>query len=160
LARLFPDGYGQLFVGNIPGSIGEVSALLLLLGAVYLFVKRIITWEVPVAYVGTFSVLIWIFGGRMFGGGVFTGNIPFHLLTGGLMLGALYMATDMVTSPLTRRGMLIFGAGCGFLTFLIRIYGSFPEGVALSIIIMNMFVPLINRVTRPAKFGAVKEGSP
>jgi len=158
LGKLFPEGYGDLFIGNIPGCIGEVSVILLVLGSIYLFVKKIITWEIPVAYIGSFSLFIWFLGGRPFGGGVFTGDVLFHLMAGGLMLGALYMATDMVTSPLTRRGMIIYGVGAGFLTFLIRIYGSFPEGVSLAIIIMNMFVPLINRVTKPVVFGYVKEG--
>jgi electron transport complex protein RnfD len=158
LSRLFPGRYGALFMGNIPGCIGEVSALLLLLGSIYLFAKKIITWEIPVSYIGSFALLIWFLGGRPFGGGLFTGDVAFHLLAGGLMLGALYMATDMVSSPLTRRGMIIYGVGAGFLTFLIRIYGSFPEGVSLAIIIMNMFVPLINRLTRPVVFGYVKEG--
>jgi electron transport complex protein RnfD len=158
LGRLFPGRYGALFMGNIPGCIGEVSALLLLLGSIYLFVKKIITWEIPVSYIGTFALMIWFLGGRPFGGAVFTGDVLFHLLAGGLMLGALYMATDMVSSPLTSKGMIIYGVGAGFLTFLIRIYGSFPEGVSLAIIIMNMFVPLINRATRPVVFGYVKEG--
>ena len=151
----FAPGSGcvDLFVGNIPGCIGEVSALLLLLGAVVLLVRKIITWEIPVAYLGTFGVLIWMFGGRAFGQGFFSGDVLFHLFSGGLMLGAFYMATDMVTSPLTRKGMLIFGAGCGFLTFLIRIYGSFPEGVSLAIIFMNILVPMINRFTQPKRFG-------
>jgi electron transport complex protein RnfD len=157
LSRLLPQGYGDFFIGNIPGCIGEVSALLLILGSIYLFVKKIISWEIPVAYLGSFSLLIWVLGGRPFGSGFFSGEVFFHLLTGGIMLGSLYMATDMVTSPLTRRGMVIFGVGCGFLTFLIRIYGSFPEGVSLAIILMNMFVPLINRVTKPVVFGRVKE---
>jgi electron transport complex protein RnfD len=158
LGRLFSGRYGALFLGNIPGCIGEVSALLLLLGSIYLFVKKIITWEIPVSYIGTFALMIWFLGGRPFGGAVFTGDVLFHLLAGGLMLGALYMATDMVSSPLTSKGMIIYGVGAGFLTFLIRIYGSFPEGVSLAIIIMNMFVPLINRATRPVVFGYVKEG--
>jgi electron transport complex protein RnfD len=158
LGRLFPGRYGALFLGNIPGCIGEVSAALLLLGSIYLFVKKIITWEIPVSYIASFALLIWFLGGRPFGGGVFTGDVLFHLLAGGLMLGALYMATDMVSSPLTRKGMIIYGVGAGFLTFLIRIYGAFPEGVSLAIIIMNMFVPLINRMTRPVVFGYVKEG--
>jgi len=158
LGRWFPGRYGALFVGNIPGCIGEVSALLLLLGSLYLFAKKIITWEIPVSYIGTFALMIWFLGGRPFGGALFTGDVLFHLLAGGLLLGALYMATDMVSSPLTRRGMIIYGVGAGFLTFLIRIYGSFPEGVSLAIIIMNMFVPLINRATRPVVFGRVKEG--
>jgi len=157
LGRIFPTGYGDLFLGNIPGCIGEVSVLLLLLGSIYLFVKKIITWEIPVSYIGSFSLLIWFLGGRPFGGGLFTGDVLFHAMAGGLMLGALYMATDMVSSPLTRKGMIIFGVGAGFLTFLIRIYGSFPEGVSLAIIIMNMFVPLINRLTGPVVFGYVKE---
>ena len=158
LGRLLPGRYGALFLGNIPGCIGEVSALLLLLGSIYLLVKRIIAWEIPVSYIGSFALLIWFLGGRPFGGGLFTGDALFHLLAGGLMLGALYMATDMVSSPLTRTGMIIYGVGAGFLTFLIRIYGSFPEGVSLAIIIMNMFVPMINRLTRPVVFGYVKEG--
>jgi electron transport complex protein RnfD len=158
LGRLFPGLYGALFLGNVPGCIGEVSALLLLLGSIYLFVKRIASWEISVSYIASFSLMIWFLGGRPFAGAVFTGDVLFHLLAGGLMLGALYMATDMVSSPLTRKGMIIYGVGAGFLTFLIRIYGSFPEGVSLAIIIMNMFVPLINRMTRPVVFGFVKEG--
>jgi electron transport complex protein RnfD len=157
LGRLFPGRYGALFLGNIPGCIGEVSALLLLLGSIYLFVKKIAAWEISASYIGSFALMIWFLGGRPFGGGLFTGDVLFHLLAGGLMLGALYMATDMVSSPLSRRGMIIYGVGAGFLTFLIRIYGSFPEGVSLAIIIMNMFVPMINRITRPVVFGNVKE---
>ncbi|MBA7703467.1 Proton-translocating ferredoxin:NAD(+) oxidoreductase complex subunit D [subsurface metagenome] len=158
IGRIFPEGYGNLFLGNIPGCIGEVSALLLLLGTIYLFIKKIITWHIPVSYLVSFNLLVWIFGGNRFGCGFFRGDVFFHIFTGGLMLGVFYMATDMVTSPLTPKGMIIFGIGAGFLTFLIRFYGSFPEGVSLAIIIMNMFVPLINRFTRPVKFGFVKEG--
>ncbi len=150
-------GYWDLFVGNVPGCIGEVSALLLLLGAAYLFYKKIITWEIPVAYILSFSLLIWIFGGFRYNAGFFSGNILFHLLSGGLILGVFYMATDMVTSPLTSKGMLIFGVGAGFLTFLIRIYGSFPEGVSLAIILMNIFVPMINRYTRGPIFGVTTD---
>jgi len=151
------SGYTDLFVGNIPGCIGEVSALFLLLGAIYLFIKKIITWEVPIMYLGTFALLIWIFGGTAYGQGFFSGEVVFHLFSGGLMLGALYMATDMVTSPVTRTGMIIFGAGCGFLTFLIRQYGSFPEGVSLAIIFMNILVPMINRFTQPKRFGVARK---
>jgi electron transport complex protein RnfD len=158
LNSIFPGRYGDLFLGNIPGCIGEVSALLLLLGSVYLFAKKIITWQIPVSYIGSFALLIWFLGGRQFGGALFTGDVVFHIFAGGLMLGALYMATDMVSSPLTGRGMIIYGVGAGILTFVIRMYGSFPEGVSLAIIIMNMFVPLINRATRPVVFGHVKEG--
>ena len=142
-----PQGYVDLFLGNTAGCIGETSAFLLLAGTVYLLGKKVITWHVPVAYFGTFSLFVYTFGGLPFGGEFFTGDLLFHLFSGGLMLGVFYMATDMVTSPLTKPGMLMYGAGAGFLTFLIRQYGSFPEGVALAIILMDCFVPFINRCT-------------
>ncbi len=148
-----PNGYVDPFLGNIPGCIGEVSALLLMLGAVYLFAKKIITWEIPAAYFLSFAVLTWIFGGTVYGTGFFTGDVLLHILAGGFMLGLFFMATDMVTSPMTTPGMLIYGAGAGLLTFLIRFYGSFPEGVSLAIILMNIFTPIINRYTRPAIYG-------
>ena len=150
-------GYGDFFFGNIPGCIGEVSAFLLLLGTVYLFIRKIITWHVPVSFLGTFGLLVWIFGGNQFGGGGFSGNVVFHLLTGGAILGAFYMATDMVTSPLSAKGLIIFGVGIGFFTFLIRFFGSFPEGVSLAILLMNTFVPIINRYTGPKRFGLAKK---
>jgi Na+-translocating ferredoxin:NAD+ oxidoreductase subunit D len=158
--HLFPNiqnGYADIFTGNVAGCIGEVSALFLLLGTVYLFARKIITWHVPVSYIFSFGVLTWIFGGLRFGSGFFSGDVVFHLFTGGLVLGAFYMATDMVTSPLTGRGMIIFGIGTGVFTFLIRFYGSFPEGVSLAILLMNIFVPLINRLTGPKRFGVPKE---
>ncbi len=157
--REIGGGYIDLFLGNIPGCIGEVSALLLLAGTVFLFIKKIISWEIPAAYLFTFGILTWIFGGIKFGAGFFNGDFMFHFLAGGLILGVFYMATDMVTSPLTPKGMLIFGFGAGFLTFLIRLYGSFPEGVSLAILLMNIFVPLINRVTGPVRFGLVRTES-
>jgi Na+-translocating ferredoxin:NAD+ oxidoreductase subunit D len=150
--------YADLFVGNIAGCIGEVSALLLILGALYLCLKKIITWEIPISYLFSFGLLVWVFGGLRYSGGYFTGDVLFHFLSGGLMLGALYMATDMVTSPLSRKGMIIYGTGIGFLTFLIRFYGSFPEGVSLAIILMNIFVPMINRWTGPLRFGVPHRG--
>lgn len=150
-------GYFDLFVGNIPGCIGEVSAALLLAGTVYLFIRKIITWHIPLSYLATFGLLAWAFGGFQFDEGLFTGDLLFNLLSGGLILGAFYMATDMVTSPLTKKGMLIFGAGVGFLTFLIRFYGSFPEGVSLAILLMNIFVSLIDRYTGPSRFGISKK---
>jgi len=155
----YPAGsYMDFFLGRIPGCIGEVSALLLLAGGIFLIVVKIVNWEIPVFYIGSFALLTWIFGGLGFGNGFFTGDVLFQILTGGLMLGAFFMATDMVTSPVTRKGMIIFGLGCGFLTFIIRFYGSFPEGVSLAIILMNIFVPLINRLTQPVKFGNVQKG--
>ena len=150
--------YWDLAIGNIPGCIGEVSAILLAAGAVVLLARRIVTWHIPVGYLGTFLALAWAIGGIPDGLGWFAGDPLFHLLSGGLMLGVFFMATDMVTSPVTGRGMVIFGAGAGFLTFLIRFYGGFPEGVSLAIILMNITVPLINRATQPGVFGAVKEG--
>jgi electron transport complex protein RnfD len=150
-------GYFDLFVGNMGGSIGEVSVLLLLLGTIYLFYRKIISWHIPVSYLGCFAFLVWIFGGLRFDQGLFSGDALFHLFSGGIMLGAFYMATDMVTSPLTRKGMIIFGVGAGMLTYLIRFFGSLPEGVSLSIIIMNMAVPLIDRYTKPVIFGTTKK---
>ena len=98
----------------------------------------------------------WIFGGTVHGQSAFTGDVFFHVLSGGFMLALFYMATDMVTSPITRRGLIIYGVGVGFFTFLIRTYGSFPEGASLAIILMNVFVPLINRLTKPTRFGIQK----
>ena len=147
--------YFDLFFGNISGSLGEVSAFLLLVGAAYLFARRVITWEIPIAFVVSFGILVWMFDGLRFGSGLFTGDVAFHILSGGLILGAFFMATDMVTSPLTPKGQIIFGIGCGFLTFLIRAYGSLPEGVSLAIIIMNIFVALIDRLAIPKVFGFI-----
>jgi len=133
----------EMFLGNRGGCIGETSALLLLLGAIFLLSKRIITWHIPFAFILTVALLSAVFGQ----------NPLFHVLAGGLILGAFFMATDYVTSPLTNKGKIIFGTCCGILTFLIRYKGGFPEGVAYSIIFMNMFVPLIDRYTMPRKFG-------
>jgi electron transport complex protein RnfD len=130
---------------------------LLILGAIYLIARRIARWEISVSYLASFALATWVLGGLPAGAGLFRGDVLFHLLTGGLMLGALFMATDMVTSPLVGKGMVIFGVGAGFLTFLIRFYGGFPEGVSLAIILMNTAVPLIDRATQPVKFGYVKE---
>lgn len=137
----------EMFTGNHAGCIGETSALLLLLGAAFLLARRVITWHIPATYILTVALLSLIFGQ----------NPVFHILAGGLILGAFFMATDYVTSPLTGKGKLIFGASCGILTFLIRLKGGYPEGVAYSIIFMNMFVPLIDRYTMPKKFGYIKK---
>jgi len=137
-------------LGNMNGCIGEISALALILGGLYLLLRRCISWHIPVAYIGTvaaFAAVLRIVQPDA--------NMPvlFHLLSGGLMLGAIFMATDMVTSPLTKRGMLIFGVGCGLLTMIIRRWGGYPEGVSFAILIMNSVTPLINRATRPRVFG-------
>ncbi len=140
----------DLFLGNRSGCIGETSVLLLLLGAAYLLYKRIIGLKIPLAFISTVAVLTWIFGGV---DGFFTGPWLFHVLSGGLILGAFYMATDMVTSPVTYRGRIIYGAGCGVLTVIIRLVGGFPEGVSFAILLMNIAVPLLDRYSKPAVFG-------
>jgi len=144
------DYAGSLFWGNIGGVMGETSAALLLLGAVLLLARGYIDWRVPAGYLGTVALLAWIFGGPQ---GYFTGNVLLHLLSGGLVLGAFFMATDMVTSPVTRRGKWIFAAGCGVFTVLIRIKGGYPEGVSYAILLMNTAVPLIDSYTRPRIYG-------
>ncbi len=143
----------DLFIGNVSGSIGEISAMLLLLGGLYLLGRKVISWEIPIAYLATFGLLIWTFGGTRYGLPLFTGDVWFHLFSGGVMLGAWFMATDMVTSPCTRAGMLIYGMGIGLFTFAIRIYGSLPEGSSLAILLMNTTVPLIDMYVRPRRFG-------
>ena len=148
----------DLFWGNVGGVIGEVSAAALLIGAAYLAWKHIIEWRIPVSYIGTVFVLIYMFGGI---NGMFSASIMlpiFHILAGGLILGAFFMATDMVTSPVTKKGRLIFGMGCGILTVVIRLIGGYPEGVSYSILLMNIAVPLIDRYTVPKPFGQIKRG--
>lgn len=146
------DSYGNLFWGKIGGCIGETSAFLLLIGAVYLIYKRYINLRIPLSYIGTVAILTWLFGGTE---GFLSGDPLFHVLAGGLMLGAFYMATDMVTSPITSSGRYIFGIGCGVITVVIRLIGGYPEGVSYAILLMNLTVPLIDRYTKPKTFGKV-----
>ncbi len=146
--------YMDMFLGKIGGSIGEVSAAALLLGALYLTIKRVIDLRIPISYLATFSILIFVFGGKE---GLFSGDVLFHLLSGGLLLGAFFMATDYVTTPYTNKGKIVFGIGCGILTAVIRLYGGYPEGVSYSILLMNVLTPLIDRFTYPKTFGFVKE---
>jgi electron transport complex protein RnfD len=148
------DAWPKLFIGSIGGCIGETSALALLLGGIFLIIVGIVDYRIPVSYIATVAVFGWMFGGAE---GFGTGHIPFQLFSGGLMLGALYMATDMVTSPITRKGRWIFGIGCGVLTVIIRRWGAYPEGVSFAIFLMNMIVPIIDRHTRPKIYGAVKK---
>ncbi len=145
------------FLGNAGGCIGEVSALLLLVGGIFLLCKGIITWRIPVVYIGSFAILSWIFGGIPYGQGAFHGEVLLPIFSGGLMLGAFFMATDWVTTPTTPIGEMIFAFGCGFFTFLIRYFGSLPEGVSLAIIMMNIISPTIDRFVRVRPFGYVKE---
>lgn len=145
--------YTQQFMGNMGGSLGEVSAIALLLGGLFMLWKKIITWHIPVAMLGTvaiFSGILWGIDPTQYA------DPMFHMLTGGMLLGAIFMATDMVTSPMTKGGQLIFGFGVGLLTIFIRLWGAYPEGVSFAILIMNAVVPLINSGFKPRRFGKVK----
>lgn len=148
--------YWELFVGRSAGSLGETSVLALLLGAAYLLYKRYITWHIPISYLATVAVVAWIFGGKDPETGKliwFAGDPLIHLLSGGLMLGAFFMATDYVTVPSVRKGQIIFGIGCGLITMLIRLKGGFPEGVMFAILLMNCFAPYIDRTVKAKTFG-------
>ena len=145
----------DLAIGSMGGSLGEISAIALLLGAAYMIYKRYITWEVPVLFIGTvfiFSGIFWLIDPTKYA------NPMFHILSGGVFLGAFYMATDMVTSPLTFKGRLLFGFGCGLFTILIRMFGSYPEGVSFAILLMNALVPLLDKYFPDKKFGMVQNG--
>ncbi len=146
--------YMDLFLGRVGGCIGEVSALALLIGAAYLIVRRVISIKIPLCYIATVAAITFAFGG---GEGMFTGDALYHVLSGGLILGAFFMATDYVTTPYTPIGQIIFGIGCGVLTSVIRLWGGYPEGVSYSILLMNVVSPLIDRYTAPKKFGAIKK---
>lgn len=139
--------YLRLFLGNHGGSLGETCALTLLIGGAYLLVRRVITWHTPVAFVGTVFLFALILGE----------NPVQHILTGGLLLGAIFMATDYSTTPPTKWGKVIFGVGCGLITVLIRVFGSYPEGVSFAILFMNILTPHITSLTRRKVFGGVKK---
>ena len=139
----------DMFIGNIPGAIGETSALLLLIGAAYLIIRQVIDWKVPVFYIGTTIIILLLLG-------VEIQLLPYHIFGGGLILGAFYMATDYASTPVTPVGRIIFGIGAGILTALIRVKGGFPEGVSYSILLMNVATPLIEKFTSPKVFGEVK----
>ncbi len=145
--------YADLFFGKVGGSIGEVSALALLIGGLYLLYRKVISWHTPVAMiagVALFSGALWMINPEKY-------VCPlFQILTGGVFLGAIFMATDMVTSPMTPKGMIIFGLAIGFITVVIRVFGSYPEGVSFAILIMNAFVPLIDKFCKPKKYGYIK----
>ena len=140
----------SMFIGDIGGSLGETSAVLLLIGAAYLMIRKVIDWKIPGIYIITTSVLLLAFG-------VDSSSLIYHILGGGLILGAFFMATDYSSSPVTPMGRVIFAIGCGALTALIRVKGDMPEGVSYSILIMNVATPVIERWTRPRVFGEVKK---
>ena len=144
--------YMDMFIGNMGGSLGEMSAIALLLGGIFLLIRKVITWHIPVAVLGTmaaFSAILWCVDPTKYA------DPLFHILAGGALLGAIYMATDMVTSPMTGKGMLVYGVGIGIITILIRTWGSYPEGMSFAILIMNALVPLINNWCKPKRFGEV-----
>ena len=144
----------NMFLGGIPGSIGEVSALALLIGAAYLLIRKVITWRIPVTFIGTVAVLTLVFGKEGYS------NVDwmlYNVLSGGLILGACFMATDYSTSPVNLNGQLIFGVGCGAITVLIRYFGSYPEGVSYAILIMNCCTWALDKATRPRQFGMSRE---
>ena len=145
----------DMFIGNIGGSLGEISAMMLLIGGLYLIFRKVISWQIPVAYIGTVAVLTFLFP---------QGNdamswMLYNVLGGGLFLGAFFMATDYVTSPVTKKGQLIFGIGCGLLTCFIRRFGSYPEGVCYSILVMNCCTWIIDKYTKPTRFGVDKKAA-
>ena len=142
--------YAEMFLGKISGSTGEIAAIALLLGLVYMLVRRIITWHIPVSIlltVAVFTGILWLANPEK------NPDPLFHLLSGGLMLGAVFMATDYVTSPMNPRGMWVYGVMIGIITVVIRVFGSYPEGVQFAILIMNAFTPLINKYVKPRRFG-------
>lgn len=158
----------DLAIGKIPGSLGETSSIALVLGAIYLIFKKYVNWRLPLSYILTVMVLIFVLPMKIGGGehlgfwqsaywadpNFVIGRIVAHALSGGLVLGAFFMATDMVTSPLTSKGQVIFGVGCGLLVAIIRLYGGYPEGVCYSILIMNTAVWVIDKYTKPRFFGS------
>jgi electron transport complex protein RnfD len=148
--------YLDLFIGKLGGSMGEIAGAALILGGIYMLIRKIITWHIPVSVILT----VYVFTGllHLFNPSGYADPL-FHILTGGLLLGAIFMATDYVTSPMIPSGMIIYGIGIGIITVLIRVFGAYPEGVSFAILIMNGFVPLINRYMKPRRFGEeVKNG--
>lgn len=145
--------YQDLMLGAKSGSLGEIASVALLIGFVYLLWRKVISWHIPISIFATvivFGGILWLSNPEKFI------NPIFHLLTGGMMLGAIFMATDYVTSPMTHRGMIIFGIGIGLITILIRDFGAYPEGISFAILIMNATVPLINKYVKPRRFGVAK----
>lgn len=146
----FPGGITGLFIGNIPGSLGETSAIALIAGGVYLLAKKVIDWRIPSGYIGAVFIISFLF--NLIFPEQYTGAL-FHIFAGGLILGAFFMATDPVTSPVTKSGRWVFGIGCGIITMVIRYWSGLPEGVMYSILLMNALTPILNKITRPRRFG-------
>ena len=154
---VMPDHFNfvDMFLGKMPGSFGEISALALLIGGLYLLCRKVITWHIPVSFIGTVALVSLIFGG-----GPNYGHVDwmlYNLLSGGLMLGAIFMATDYSTSPVSLKGRIFYGVGCGLLTVVIRRFGGYPEGVSFAILIMNCCAWFIDQLTQPRRFGVTRE---
>ncbi len=147
----------QMFIGNMAGCLGETSALALLLGGFWLLYRGHIDFRIPVGFIGTVFLFGAVLGGGFYENHLLTGL--FHVIAGGVMLGAIFMATDLVTTPVTPKGRLIFGIGCGLITMVIRLWGTLPEGVTFAILIMNAFTPIIDNFTTPRQFGGVKKSA-
>ena len=145
--------YLTLFLGNHGGCIGETSALALLIGGAYLLIRKVIRLRVPLIYIATVALGTWMFAGH---NGFGSGDWLYQILSGGLMLGTIFMATDYTTTPTTPNGQIVFALGCGNITVLIRVWGGYPEGVSYSILLMNIATPLIEKLTAPKRFGYVK----
>lgn len=152
LSHLMPNlpSNMDMFMGNMGGSMGEIAGAALILGLLYMLFKKIITWHIPFSIIATVAIFTGIL--HLANPEAFAGPL-FHILTGGLLLGAIFMATDYVTSPMSNKGMVIYGVGIGVLTVVIRVFGAYPEGVSFAILIMNAFVPLINVYVKPKRFG-------
>ena len=147
-----PSPYLDMFLGNVGGCIGETSAIALIVGGLYLAARFVIDVRIPFVYIATVALFTWVAGPE----GLFTGDALYHILAGGLMIGAFFMATDYTTSPMSGTGKLVFALGCGVLTSVIRLWGGYPEGVSYSILLMNLVVPLIDRAFTPKRFGGVR----
>jgi electron transport complex protein RnfD len=144
--------FTNMFAGMMNGSMGEISAIALILGGLYLLWRKVISWHIPVSILATMAIFAASVGASY--GGAMIYEFPlFHILAGGALLGAIYMATDYSTSPMTHRGMIIYGVGIGLLTMIIRLWGAYPEGMSFAIFIMNAATPLINKYVRPKRFG-------
>ena len=152
---VLPDLW-HLFLGDKAGCLGETSVLALLIGAAYLVARRVIKLDIPVIYIATVGLLTWIFGGKA---ALFSGNFAVHLLSGGLVLGAFFMATDYATQPVSRSGKVIYALGLGLVTSVIRLATNYPEGVSFAVILLNCLVPMIDRYTVPRAFGTVTQGA-
>lgn len=147
------ESFINLAIGNISGTIGEVGGIALILGGIYLLIRKVITWHIPVVYISTVAVIVFAFSG--FDMAALSAS-AYHIFAGGLLLGAIYMATDYSSCPVTKKGQIIFALGCGVLTGVFRLFGASAEGVSYAILIMNLAVPLIDKAFKPKLFGEVK----